>query len=108
MQALDPIPMTVRGSTSTNDNKPLCMRLTQNVRRWREQRGLNMAYVGSKDSFIRDEYQFIYDSLHTLWVNLMDGKEGYGNQITAKVQEDMKNLMKEIGIDDSWSAGQKA
>lgn len=36
-------------------------------------------------------------------MNLMEGKEGYENQVTAKVKGDMENLMKEIGTDQTWS-----
>ena len=109
MQALDPIPIAVKGKNWTDENSPLCLRLTQNVRRQRAKLGLTMAYVGvSNDPIIQDEYQFLYDAMKDLWVNMMEGKQGFGDKVTKKVQDDMKALMDEIGVDNKWLAAQKA
>ncbi|GJD00219.1 hypothetical protein ColKHC_09044 [Colletotrichum higginsianum] len=107
--ALDPIAIAVKGAGWTDAERPLCMRLTENVRKKCTQLRINMPYVGSSyDPVIQDEYQFLHDAMKQLWVNLLEGKEGFGDEITKKVRDDMQNLMDEIGVDKSWEASKKA
>jgi len=68
-----------------------------------------MQYVGlSKDQLIRDEYQLMYDAMKELWTNLLEGKAGYGDDVTRKLQEDVAKIAEELQLDANLVTAEKA
>ncbi|KAJ8123075.1 hypothetical protein ONZ43_g882 [Nemania bipapillata] len=88
LQALDPIPVAVSSASWTDENSPLCIRLVDKVRRSLDTDGCQLPYVGNFDNqFIGDEYQFLYDAMNQLWINLMKGTPGFDGEILKKAAE---------------------
>ena len=64
----------------------------------------NVPISFSNDADIEREYQWLADSMQALWLDLLNGKSGYGDQVSGQLLDDFNNLCTQLGIDATASA----
>ncbi|KAF2093974.1 hypothetical protein NA57DRAFT_80979 [Rhizodiscina lignyota] len=92
-----------------NDDKPYALRIVEALKAYKAS-GFHARYIGLQDDTNSElEYQFLNDSVQSLWTELLSTAPGtLGGDLANSLQQDAQDLVTEMGVDENESAANKA